>query len=264
MFYFVLWHLHMVFWKMTERKKDHTVTKPIMRPNPTMNWPYSHVVSVQPKADTDYCSVVASIVVQKLFNHKHEPHSLSVQHFDSLLLWLPHKSNFHRHRDMNMCNKHIAKDCLTCNEIRKIILFTCAMNAPWACQHLAYQTEPRIQGPIRWSPSYPLATLTKLIGISLVVIGRLWWLRAEWNVMKMWSTKTLCWQETTLLLYGQGCRSDVRIGGGTKVIFLFFFLPVCNSYHATINHNFIEAFHIIQKVLHRESFIVLTFLVYLS
>lgn len=53
----------------------------------------------------------------------------------------------------------------------------------------------------------------------------------------------------------------VRIGGDTKV---FFFLSVCISYHATINHNFVEVRQIIQKVLHRESFIVLTFLVYLA
>ena len=31
-----------------------------------------------------------------------------------------------------------------------------------------------------------------------------------------------------------------------------------------MNHNFVEARHIIQKVLHRDLFIVLTFLVYLS
>ena len=59
------------------------------------------------------------------------------------------------------------------------------MHAPWACQHLAvYQPEPWMQGPIRWSPSSPLATLTKLIGISFVVIARLWWLREERKAMK--------------------------------------------------------------------------------
>ena len=49
----------------------------------------------------------------------------------------------------------------------------------------------------RWSPSTPLATLTKLIGFSLVVIARLWWLREERKAMK-----TLCGKETALLLYG--------------------------------------------------------------
>ena len=45
--------------------------------------------------------------------------------------------------------------------ITKIILFM-YMRAPWACRHLAYQTEPWIQGPIRRSPRELLTTLTKL------------------------------------------------------------------------------------------------------
>ena len=42
----------------------------------------------------------------------------------------------------------------------------------------------------------------------------------------------------------RGCRSDVRIGGDMKVMFL---LSICSSYQASINHNFIEAQHIIQS-----------------
>ena len=34
---------------------------------------------------------------------------------------------------------------------------------------------------------------------------------------------------------------------------IFFFLPVCNLYPATINHSFVEARHIIPKVLRMES-----------
>ena len=48
--------------------------------------------------------------------------------------------------------------------------------------------------------------------------------------------------------------------GGTQKWNIYVFLPLCNSYHATINHNFVEARPIIQKVLHKELFIVLIFL----
>lgn len=59
----------------------------------------------------------------------------------------------------------------------------------------------------------------------------------------------------SVLWWSQGCRSDVRTG---------LFLPVCSSYHTTINHNFVEAHYNIQKVLQRDTFTVLTFLVCLS
>ena len=56
----------------------------------------------------------------------------------------------------------------------------------------ANQTKPQL------AVSYP----EKLIRISLVVVARLWWLRKKRKVMKMWSTKTLWWKSTALLLYG--------------------------------------------------------------
>ena len=62
------------------------------------------------------------------------------------------------------------------------------MHAPWACQHLAYQTEPQLV------ISYPDRVNWHQF--------RLWWLREERKVRKMWSAKTLWWGATALLLYG--------------------------------------------------------------
>ena len=50
---------------------------------------------------------------------------------------LPDKSTFHRHRDMNMCDKHMAKDCLTCDEEEKCYdACTFCLHAP--CMHIEH------------------------------------------------------------------------------------------------------------------------------